>query len=40
MYLTKDRAYLFPERVLDGSKKEQFLNVIREYVPAEKRKGI
>lgn len=40
LYLTKDRAYLFPERVLDGGKKEQFLNVIREYVPAEKRKGI
>lgn len=40
LYLTKDRAYLFPERVLLGGKKEQFLNLLREYIPAEKRRGI
>ena len=40
LYLTKDRAYLFPQRVLEGGKKEQFLNLLREYVPAELRKGI
>ena len=29
LYLTKDRAYLFPQRVLEGGKKEQFLNLLR-----------
>lgn len=40
LYLSKDRAYLFPERALAGGRKEQFLNLLREYLPAEKRKGI
>lgn len=40
LYLTKDRAYLFPERALADGKKEQFLKLLREYVPAEKRRGI
>lgn len=40
LYLNKDQAYLIPERVLDGGKKEQFLELVRQYVPAEKRRRI
>lgn len=40
MYLNRSRAYLFPERVLDNGKKEQFMKVLAQYVPEEKRKGI
>lgn len=40
MYLNRSRAYLFPERSLVGGKKEQFLKVLIQHVPAEKRKGI
>lgn len=40
LYLNKDQAYLIPGRVLDGSKKTQFLNLISQYVPAERRRRI
>lgn len=40
MYLNRSRAYLFPERVLMNGKKEQFMKVLAQYVPADKRKGI
>lgn len=40
LYLNKARAYLIPDRVLSGDKKEQFLKIIRQYVAEEKRKGI
>lgn len=40
IYLTKERAYLIPVRVLPGGKKGQFLDIIKKYIPAEKRKGI
>ena len=40
IYLTKNRAYLIPGRVLTGEKKEMFLGLIRQYVSTEKRRGI
>ena len=40
LYLTKDRAYLIPDRVLSGGRKEQFLDLVRQYVSAEKRRGV
>lgn len=39
-YLNRSRAYLFPDWVLAGDKKAEFLKLLNQYVPKEKRKGI
>lgn len=40
LYLDRSNAYLIPGWVLDGSKKEEFEDLIKKHVAAEKRKGI
>lgn len=38
--LHSGRSYLIPDRVLTGTKKEQFAKILKTYVPSEKMKGI
>ena len=40
LYLSRNQAYLIPERVFRGAAKQRFLKLLEQYVPAGKRKGI
>ncbi len=40
LYLSRNQAYLIPERAFRGAGKQRFLQLIEKNVPAKKRKGI